>query len=340
MRIGRTARALLLALMGIAAVAIVGCGASSPTQSKAATAGGGDSVVSGGSHLSVIMVVHGAPGDAFWNVVKHGAEDAAKDFGVDLTYSAPEKSDPVEQKRLLQAAIAKNPNGGIAVSISDADTLGPTIKQAISQGIPLVSFNSGQDDYAKLGIDAYFGEDNLLAGQEGGKRFAALGVKNAICINPAQGIKPVDDRCRGFASTMAAAGAKAKQVVVDGGDPTGAARTIQAALANDPTIDGVYTQGTIGFDPAYKALKDTGKLGKIKFATIDLSPAILTAVKNKEALFAVDQQPYLEGYLAVQSLAMRARTGMTPVGTVLTGPEFVTPANAQQAIELSKRGLR
>jgi simple sugar transport system substrate-binding protein len=80
----------------------------------------------------------------------------------------------------------------------------------------------------------------------------------------------------------------------------------------------------------------------VQLATFDLSPEVLQAVSEKRMLFAVDQQPYLQGYLPVVMLAERARHLLFPAAGELipTGPDFVTSATADEVLELSHRGFR
>jgi simple sugar transport system substrate-binding protein len=80
----------------------------------------------------------------------------------------------------------------------------------------------------------------------------------------------------------------------------------------------------------------------VKLATFDLSPDVLTAVRDGKLLFAVDQQPYLQGYLPIALLAERARHLLMPARGELipTGPQFVTRANAARVLALSRRGFR
>ena len=80
----------------------------------------------------------------------------------------------------------------------------------------------------------------------------------------------------------------------------------------------------------------------MKLATFDLSPDVLAAVRDGKMLFAVDQQPYLQGYLPVMLLAERARYGVFPrEGELIpTGPQFVTRANAAAVLRLSAEGYR
>ena len=69
---------------------------------------------------------------------------------------------------------------------------------------------------------------------------------------------------------------------------------------------------------------------------------MLTAVRNGQIAFAVDQQAYLQGYLPIQMLAQRARYGLFPAqgDVIATGPHFVTKADAAQALELSRQSIR
>jgi simple sugar transport system substrate-binding protein len=327
---------IAVAMLAIGTLAITACGSSDDSGGGTAAKSGGSNAT-GGEKVTIEMVTHGAPGDAFWNVVKKGAEDAAKDYNVSFHYSSPDKSDAVEEARLVEAAIAKKPDG-IAVSIFDADALAGPIKKAVDAGIPVISLNSGGDVAAKLGTSAHIGQNEDIAGTLGGRKMGTLGVKHVLCVNQEQGNRALELRCQGI--TKGLSGAKVDQLVIDGSDPTGSQRRIEAKLSQDSSVDGIFTLGPTGFTPASNAIKKSGKQGKIKFATFDLSADILNAVKAGETEFAIDQQPYLQGYLPIQFLAMKKRLGVSGTGQVLSGPNFVTKDNAAQTIELTQKGLR
>jgi len=79
----------------------------------------------------------------------------------------------------------------------------------------------------------------------------------------------------------------------------------------------------------------------VKLGTFDLSPILLQALAKKQMEIAIDQQEYFQSYLSVIFMASYRRYGLLPASSpVLTGPAFVTPENAQQVIELSKKGIR
>ena len=123
---------------------------------------------------------------------------------------------------------------------------------------------------------------------------------------------------------------------VNGAQLNSAANAIQAALTKDPSINGVLATGIIGFNAAGGALQALGKFGTIKLGTFDVSTQDLNAVANGQALFVIDQQPFLEGYTAVQVTAMEARYGQHPFGPIFTGPSLVTKANVAQVQQLYK----
>ena len=81
--------------------------------------------------VKIAVVVHGAASYAYWSVVKRGVDDAAAMTGAQVQYLAPQVFDEVEHARLIEAAIATNPDG-IAVSIPDADALRGPITAALA----------------------------------------------------------------------------------------------------------------------------------------------------------------------------------------------------------------
>jgi simple sugar transport system substrate-binding protein len=286
-------------------------------------------------------VTHGQASDPFWSVVKNGVDAGAKAMGAKVTYNAPPTFDLVAMSRLIDAAVARKPNG-LVVSIPDVKPLSKSIKGAVSKGIAVISINSGSDVYKSVGALTHVGQTELIAGQGGGTRMAAAGARNALCVNQEVGNVALDLRCKGFGQSMAKSGGKSKVLAVDLKDPTAAQQKIEGALRADPKIDAVFTLGPTGATPALKALQKLGKLGKIKAATFDLSPDVLTAISKGQMLFAIDQQQYLQGYLPIVFLNLYSNYLLVPGGglPVLTGPGFVEKNTASKVLALSKQGIR
>lgn len=291
-------------------------------------------------NLRIVVVTHGQASDPFWSVVKRGVDQAATDMRVTVEYQAPGTFDMVAMSQLIDAAVATKPNG-LVVSIPDPDALGPSIQKAVEAGIPVISINSGSDVAAKFGVLAHVGQTEYEAGVGGGERMAAAGVKNALCVNQEVGNVALDLRCQGFTDAMTKAGGKVTVLAVDLADPTGAGNRIKAALQGDASIDGILTLGPTGAAPALAALTELNALDKIKLATFDLSPEVLEALRDGKMLYAIDQQQYTQGYLAVVYMTLFLENLNTP-GNILipTGPGFVTKDNAARVIDLSKAGTR
>jgi simple sugar transport system substrate-binding protein len=282
-----------------------------------------------------VVVVHGQASDPFWSVVKNGVDEAAKEMNVNVEYRAPTTFDMVQMAQLIDAAVASQPDG-LVVSIPDADALGPSIKNAVAAGIPVISMNSGSDVREKLGIAVHVGQTEYEAGLGGGKKMKEAGVTKAICINQEVGNVALDLRCKGFTDGL---GGNVKVVAVTM-DPTEIQNAVSASLSSDPSINGVLALGPSAAEPALQALQQSAMLDKVKFGTFDLSPGVLKAIADGKMMFAIDQQQFLQGYLPIVLLKKNAQYGVMPAGTVMTGPGFVTKDNAAKVIELSQKGIR
>jgi simple sugar transport system substrate-binding protein len=104
-------------------------------------------------------------------------------------------------------------------------------------------------------------------------------------------------------------------------------------------VQALVTLGPGAAEQALKAIKDSGKLGQIKLATFDISPAVLEAVKARQILFAIDQQMFFQTYMAVMSLVTYAQWRIGPVAAVPSGPLFVDAKSAGTILNLSSKGI-
>jgi simple sugar transport system substrate-binding protein len=308
----------LLAGLAVAGLIVSACSSSSATASPGAA--GPDR-----SSILIEVVTHGQASDPFWSIFKNGVDQAGKDMGVKVEYSAPDTFDMVKMAALIDAAVAKKP-AGLIVSIPDAAALGPSIQKAVAAGIPVISANSGSDAYKALGVLTHVGQDETISGEKAGELMKAAGVTNALCINQEVGNAGLDARCKGFATGLAGT---SKVVQVDLKDPTGAQQAIAAAVQSDSTINGILALGPTGSAPTLAAIKQLNLGGKIKLATFDLSKDVLAAIKAGDMMFAIDQQQFLQGYLPVVFLTYDKLYGLVPGGgqPIYTGPGIVDASN-------------
>jgi simple sugar transport system substrate-binding protein len=291
-------------------------------------------------NVRIVVVTHGQASDPFWAVVKRGIDEAARDLGVNVSYQAPDVFDATRMARLIDVAVATKPDG-LVVSIPDATGVGPSIRLAVQAGIPVVAINSGEAAYRQLGALLFVGQPEYAAGLGAGRRMAAAGVRNAICVNHQAGTSSLTQRCRGFEAGLATVGGESRVLRIDPLSRREAEERI-AAAASAPGVDGVLTLGPAGATPALEAFASKGLFGKVKLATFDLAPDILRALRSRRLLFAIDQQPYLQGYLPILFLTQRNLYGLTPSAqtTIPTGPDFVTPAEAPLVQQLTDAGIR
>ncbi|MCF1712016.1 sugar ABC transporter substrate-binding protein [Corynebacterium argentoratense] len=318
------------------ALVTAGCSVCSPT--GGAPVGGAASGGTGGGvntdRAVVAMVSHGAPGDTFWDLVRKGAEDAAKKDNIELRYS----SDPQapNQANLVQSAIDSGVDG-IAVTLPNAQAIGPAAKAAVDAGIPVVGLNAGMNDYQDYGLSGFFGQDEKVAGTLAGERLKEEGAKKVLCVIHEQGNSSQEARCQGVKD---GAGANVENLYVNGQDLTSVTSTIQAKLAQDPSVDYVMSLvAPVGL-AAVNSVKNAGSQAKV--ATFDTNAELVEAIKDGRIRFAVDQQPYVQGYMAVDSLWLAMRNGSTIGGgrPVYTGPAFVDKSNVDKIEEAAKAGLR
>ncbi|MCV7216801.1 substrate-binding domain-containing protein [Mycobacterium crocinum] len=323
-----------LAAMAGAGVLVIGLGACSATGGKPRDNGSG----SGGGtvdtpRMTIAMITHEVPGDSFWDLVRKGAETAAKKDNIELRYS----SDPEapNQANLVQSAIDSGVKG-IAVTLAKPDAMKAAVQNAESKGIPVVAFNAGLDAWQGMGVKEYFGQDGYIAGQEAGKRLQADGAKKVVCVIQEQGHVDLEARCAGVKNTFPAT----EILNVNGKDMPSVESTITAKLQQDPAIDTVLTLGAPFALTAVQSVKNAGSNAKV--ATFDTNAALVDAIQKGDVQWAVDQQPYLQGYLAVDSLWLYLSNKNVIGGNqpTLTGPSFIDKSNVDAVAELAKGGTR
>ncbi|MBB2943536.1 simple sugar transport system substrate-binding protein [Actinoplanes lutulentus] len=292
-----------------------------------------DSAPKQSSGYTIAFVTHEKPGDTFWDKVRAGAEQAATDTGVDLKYS--NDPDAGKQATLIQQAVDAKVQG-IATTLVTPDALAGSVKAATGAGIPVVGLNAGIDQYKALGALMYFGSDETLAGESIGERLAAAGVKHPICVIHQEGSVSLEARCAGVKSKVAGT----ENLQVNGADDAAVTTALQAKLAQDKSIDYIVTLGAPVALDAIQAM--TQAASSAKLATFDLNKETAQAVKDGKIQFAVDQQPYAQGYMAVTSLYLYLKNGndLGGGGPVLTGPSFVDAANIDKILPFTEKNTR
>ncbi len=303
--------------------------AAATAAASAAPAAGGE-----GYGYNIAVVTHGGAGDAFWSVVKAGAEKAGADLGDNVQYQSD--GDPQKQAQLIDAAVSQGVQG-LVVSMANPDALKDSIAKATAAGIPVITINAGGDKSKEFGAMNHIGQDEAVAGNAVGAKMAEAGAKNVICVIQEAGNVALETRCQGVTDGL---GGTVENLQVDNNDLTGAQATIKSKLQADPSIDGVVTLGGQMAAVAAAAVEEAGSSAKV--GTFDVNSDVTALIKDGKVLFAVDQQPYLQGYMGVDLMTLYLSNANTLGGglPVLTGPSFVTPENVDQISELAVAGTR
>lgn len=283
--------------------------------------------------MTVALISHSAPGDTFWDIVRKGGEDAAKKDNVKLEYTADPEGG--KQANLVQQAIDKGVDG-IAITLSKPEAMAPVVRKAVKAGIPVVALNGGMKDYKKLGVTAFFGQDERVAGEAAGDRAKKEGAKKPLCVIHEQGNVDLQERCAGVKAKLPST----QLVYVNGKSPSSMQSGITSKLQQDKSIDSIVTLGGPIAMVAVQSKKAAGS--KAKIGTFDTSKDVIDGIKNDDISWAVDQQPYLQGYLAVDQLWLYKNNGNIVGGgkPVLTGPAFIDKKNASSVEKFAASGRR
>ncbi|WP_405952104.1 sugar ABC transporter substrate-binding protein [Streptomyces prunicolor] len=325
----------IVAVAAAAALTLAGCSSSSGGKKSTEDSSGASAGKASTPRMTVALVTHQAPGDTFWDIVRKGAQAAAAKDNIKLVYSADPNAG--NQSNLVQNAIDQKVDG-IAVTLAKPDALKDVIAKAKTANIPVVGLNSGLSDWKKLGLLEFFGQDETVAGEALGKRLNSEGAKKAVCVIQEQGNIGLTQRCAGVKKTFTGT---TEVLNVNGTDMPSVKSTITAKLTQDKAIDYVVTLGAPFAMTAVQSLSDAGS--KAKVATFDLNSTLTGAIKAGTVQFAVDQQPYLQGYLAVDSLWLYKNNGNYSGGgeqPVLTGPAFVDKTNVDAVAKYAANGTR
>jgi simple sugar transport system substrate-binding protein len=329
--------ALIIVLTLIVAAACSATGGKKAEEAAQAAAGGGVSAGHANTpRYTFDMITHAQPGDTFWDIIRAGATAAAAKDNIALHYSSD--PDPTKQANLIQDAINSHVDG-LAVTDPVPGALCPAIQKAKAAGIPVVMFNAGINNWQSCGGMSYFGSDETVAGTAAGKRLASAGAKHVLCVLQAQGQVQLEARCAGVQAGLGSAATMTK-LYVNGTDNAAMQSSMNAKLTQDKSIDAVITLGAPVALVAINSIQQAHSSAKLY--TFDTNAAEIAKIKSGAVQWAVDQQPYLQGYESVDSLWLY-KTNANVLGggrTVLTGPAFIDSSNVGTIAQYAQRGTR
>ena len=330
--------AMVFALAFLAAACSSGSSATSSegtdANSSSEEESSGDTSEDGGDTGSATyhLITHAGPGDAFWDIVKKGGEDAGADLGVEVKYS--NDADVQNQAALIATAVSEG-SDGIAVSTADLDGLREEIGNAIDAGIPVITIN-GAADIEGTKVLTHVGQGEVIAGEGAGLQLSDAGATKVLCIIHEEGNTSLEDRCAGAEKNVGI-----ERIQVTGTEDIVATQNeIQAKLQADDSIDGILSLNPQVAIAAVNAKEGSGS--EAILGTFDNSGDVSEAITAGDILFGIDQQPYLQGYLPMVFFNLQ-RTNLNVVGggkAVSTGPGFITQDNVAEVAEKAQAGTR
>lgn len=296
-----------------------------------------------------IYLIGGKADDTFWAAVKAGMEDAGlavQAAGGSVNYLALQSYEKLgaDAAELTRTAIA-NEADAIIVSDWQPDAQDESIKEAIAKGIKVMLVSAGSTEKVEeLGAVNWIGVDDTLSGKAAGAYFVEQGAKHVVCVNTLPGSVSLEARCDGVVAGATEAGSQAEHMRLPAasfGDAVALSEAIRSTIAKDPSIDAFVTIGATDGVAVALGVETAGGAGTVKVGTFDMNTTVLDHIKSGKILFAVDQQPYLMGYLATAFLQQNIQYGIDlPMKPVFTGPGIVNAENVDAAIAGAAAGRR
>ncbi|MYT30424.1 sugar ABC transporter substrate-binding protein [Streptomyces sp. MspMP-M5] len=324
---------MLAALLGASLAGCSSTGGKRAEEERAAQTAGGKAAVHT-PRWTFAMVTHSGDGDTFWDIVQNGARQAAVKDNINFVYAHDKEAQ--RQSQLVQSYIDQKVDG-LIVSLAKPDAMKDVVLKAEKAGIPVVTVNSGAEESKAFGALTHIGQDETVAGEAVGEELTKRGKKKALCVLHEQGNVGHEQRCDGAAKTFKG---ELQKLYVDGTNMPDVEASIESKLQADPSIDAVVTLGAPFAPTAVQAREQAGS--KAEVDTFDLNAQVAKGLKDGSLGFAVDQQPYLQGYQAVDLLWLyKYNADMLGGGKpVLTGPQVITKKDAAALQEYTQRGTR
>ncbi len=278
--------------------------------------------------------------NAFFVPCQYGIHDACALLGCDYQWTGSETSDVAQMVNAMNTAIAGKADA-IAVAIVDPKGFDRPIDRALDAGIPVFSYNADAPHGSGNRRLAYIGQDLFLSGQLMGERIVKLVGSGEVAIFIATpGQLNLQPRVDGAMDAIKKSGAKIEATMI-ATDPTAnaALSKIRAYYLGNQNVKGMF--GTGGGDTMNTGLimrqYDLPKKG-VHAGGYDLLPRSLEAVHDGFLDFAIDQQPYLQGFYTVMEMfTYKASGGLVGPADIDTGLKFVTKDSVEPYLTTKTR---
>jgi ribose transport system substrate-binding protein len=311
-----------LAVLLVPALLLGACatGATAPT----ATTG------TGGKAIYIPVISKGFQ-HQFWQAVKQGADKAAADLKVTITFEGPESESQVDKQiDMLRAALDKKPQA-ICLAALDSKAVVPLLQQAKAANIPVIGFDSGVDSDIPVTTAA---TDNLAAAALAADKMASLigGSGEVAIIAHDQTSRTGIDRVKGFVDQVKAKYPNIKIVDTQygGGDQLKSTDLAKAIIQARPGLKGFFGANEGSAIGVLNGVKESGKAGSITVIGYDSGQQQMDAIRAGTEAGAITQDPIGIGYKCVES-AVKAIKGDKLPKMIDTGFHWYDKTNIDAA---------
>lgn len=308
-----------IAVLALAGLALTACSTEETSSASGSSGGGGDD-------LKIVMLLNDQFDPYYLTLVK-GAEEKAKELGIDFSWQAPTTLDVASQTQLLQSIAATKPDG-IIMSALDAEAMIAPMKQVQESGIPIVTVDSDvNDESARL---ATFKSDGKVNGEMAADEMAELlgGEGKVGYVGYTPGIQSVDIRLEGWQQQLKThEGLQNEGEQYAGADIAENAAKASALLSRVPDLAGIYASWTNASIGAANAVQQAGKSDDIVVIGVDASPDEVALLEQGQIDALMVQKPYDMGKDAVEALVEHAQGGNEPESENLYDVVIATPDN-------------
>ncbi|MEI3606460.1 ABC transporter substrate-binding protein [Pseudogracilibacillus sp. SE30717A] len=255
----------------------------------------------------------------FWQSVKEGAEQAAEEFDVEVTFEGPEDESQVDkQMEMFRNALDRNPDAiGFAALDSQAST--PLLEETVERDIPVIAFDSGVDSDIPLTTASTNNYDAAaLAAEKMAELIDGKG-KVAVIVHDQTSVTGVDRR-DGFVETIENDFPDIEIVDIQygGGDHLESTDLTKAIIQAHPDINGVYGANEGSAIGVVNAVRELNKAGEIVVIGFDSGQQQIDAIKEGLMAGAITQSPVGIGYETVKA-AVEALEGKELPDIIDTG---------------------
>lgn len=264
----------------------------------------------------------------FWRTVEAGAQKAADELGIEMSYIGPEKESEIgKQVSMVENEILKKPTALLLAAL-DQNALRPVSQQIVDGGTTLVTFDSN----IAGGIESSFvATDNVQVGVKAAQKMIELigeeGTVGVIAHNA--GTSTAIERTNGFIDEMKKhPKIKLLSTKYSDGDKLKALSITQDIVTANPKIKGVYGTNEGAAVGVGRAIAEMGKSDSIVVVGVDSSAEEVTLLKEGAIKAMVVQNPFNMGYMAVKT-AMAAAKGEKVEKRIDTGSSVVTMENLE-----------